>query len=713
MNSRINSRWRSAPFVLAAILLATEGQAQAAEDSPPADDESVILVTAERRETALQKTPISVGVVGRSFIERQNIQQLVDLGGNTAGLVTPGATQNMQGLYIRGIGTADPGTFTAVAVYLDDVYIPRTFGNGLFDLPDLARVEVLRGPQGTLYGQNTSAGAVKIVTLDPGDVVIGSAQVRGGNHQAFQGNLYLSGPLGGGFSASIAATHRENDGYIRSIQFGKNLGRTNTDQARIKLRYNGGPAFDAVLAVDATSDHSTNAVGRPLNIPGVARYETRAGIYPQLDRMIGGASLRITSKLNDALTLKSVTAVRGFDDDPSTWDLDSEPAFKLGWTQSIRQRQYSQEFQLNGDFGRLTFTAGALGYRETFAFDRITVLGGRYSEIDSHLKVTNFAVFGQANYNLTDALRVTTGVRYNREKQDFANTSYGQDGLGNRTGQLYSVAGLHETTSKLTPRLAADYQWSDSVMSYVSWTKGQKSGGFNRAAGTLQIASIPVDPESVTAYEFGTKLHSADHVFSLNLATFYNQFRNYQANITNPVIDGQLVTGNVLVNAGKAKTYGVEVEASLRPIRSLELGLVGSLLKTEFTRFANPTGAANTDYAGNELPNAPRRVWGVNWVWTPEFGQQGEIRLNGAVRHLSSAYSDVANVELTKIRSQTYVDLGAAYTTDDGHWTVSVTAQNALDKGYAVSSGATPALGIRYEIYAPPRQVLVGVKYRL
>ncbi len=221
-------------------------------------------------------------------------------------------------------------------------------------------------------------------------------------------------------------------------------------------------------------------------------------------------------------------------------------------------------------------------------------------------------------------------------------------------------------------------------MSYVSVTSGQKVGGYNRAASTAAIAGIPVGPEKVTAYELGTKSTFWGGRATTSVAVFYNDFRDYQASITNPQINGQFITGAVVVNAARARTEGAELEAAAKFTADWDAKLAAGYLDTRFGNFENPTGAANTNYAGNELPTAPKWTLGLSSNYRLRLPVPGAARVNANVRYISDQFSDIANTAVTQLPPQTYVGVGANYTTADEHWVFSLVVQNLLDRAYPV-----------------------------
>ncbi|HEY0199667.1 MAG TPA: TonB-dependent receptor [Rhodanobacter sp.] len=672
-----------------------------------------VMVTAEKRETALQSTPIAVTAVSAAEIQHRGLNTLRDLTGTVPGLVAPGSISNMQFLYIRGIGTGDPGFYPAVAVYVDDIYRPRPFGVGTFSLPDIERIEVLRGPQGTLYGQNSSAGAVKFISRDPDDTTVAKVAAGVGNKGFGEADVYLAGAVKPGvLSLGVAAASRRTDGYTYNATLHREVDATALDQVRVKARLTPNDSTTAVLSIDYGRDRSDNASYIPLGYPGASPRTTFASVSPTLSRTDQGVDLHIDHQIDDHLSFKSTTAYRKFVDDPSPWDEDGTPQPVDGWTQYIHQHQSSQEFQLNGDYDRLTFAAGAVYFHERLLFDRFTQSTGQYSEASSDLETTSYAVYAQANYRVTDELSVTLGGRLGRDDQDFDDTAYKNNAAGDRLAQVYSVNGLSHGWRGFTPKYEVDYQWNPGLFSYLSVTKGEKIGGYNRSATTATIASLPLDPERVTTYEFGTKSRFLEGRAQANVAIFYNDFADYQAAVVNPVINGQFITGSVTVNAAHARTYGLEFDGEVKLTRNWDLKGSASYLETRFASFANPTGAANTNYAGNELPNAPKWTLGADTVYRLPLPISGALTLSANARYIASMYSDITNSPYTQVKPQTYVGASIDYAPENSRWSYSLKASNLLDKTYAVNLKYRP--GIEDEAaYNPPRQLTLWVRYEL
>jgi iron complex outermembrane receptor protein len=707
-------RWGESIPVGTMLLAAASVVAAADSGNDSAGGLEEVIVTAERQARSLQKTPVAVGVLSADDLAGNGVKRLWDANGAVPGLYMSSYPSNMQYISIRGIGTADPGVFAPVGYYLDDVYLGRTFGRGSILLPDIERVEVLRGPQGTLYGQNTTGGAIKFISRDPSFTSPGNwVSASLGNFGQEELLAYLSAPLGDTVGVSIAYAHRQTDGDHYNAYRDERVNRQKIDQFRAKVRWKPVEDLDVVLAVDGTHDDSDNYIPTPHNVPGggVPRV-VYANTDTQMHRSDLGQTLRAEYAISEQLTLRSITAHRRDRNDPHPWDTDGGPTDVFGWNQKFTEKVRSQELQLVAGYERLSFTVGANYYDESFDFDRLQWLNLAYTNLEAHLTYRNWALYGQGNYRITPNLGVTLGVRYNSEKQRFAAESYVSNAARERISLNYVVSGLEQEDSALTPKIGLDYQWTPNVFSYVSYTKGEKSGGFNRAAGTLAVASVPVASEKVTAYEVGVKSRLFGGSLDANVAAFYNDFKDYQANVTNPVINGRTVNGNVVANAGSAHTYGLEVDLTARPLARLEARLAGSLLRTKFDEFINPTGAASSDFTGNEVPNAPHYTGALRLNYdVPLAKLPGSLRVNGSVNYVASHFTDIANTRATRTDSQTYVDAGAEYTNADARWSLGVLVKNALDKDYVLSRGINALLGTDTSSYNPPRTWAATFRY--
>jgi len=693
----------------------SSGVASAEEAVVAEADPAEILVTAERRTTPLQTTPVSVGVIGGDAIQSQNLTAMRDLSSSVASLQVPSSsTPSLAYLFIRGIGTVSPTYNGAVGIYVDDVYQARIINSGVFGLPDVQQVEVLRGPQGTLYGQNTSAGAIKIISRTPNDETTGSFSTSAGNKKQFDARGYVSGPLiPGVLSASIAYAHEEVGGITYNATLDKKVNRVRTDQGRLKFHFtpSGDEGPDAVLSLYFLRDRSDNGTPSPLNVPNPDPRVT----YENMDLGIHNnaflGSLVVTQGLTDGLTLKSISGYRQFKNDPDPWSQDGLAADLFAWQLNLDQRQISQEFQLQGDFGPLTFTSGAIYYHERFIADRPNVTLGNRGGAISKTVTDSIGLYTQGHYEITDRLGVTLGLRYYKQWDDYDNSGYRSDANFNFVSTNYVLTGLKDRNDGFTPKIGVDYKFSDDLFAYASVTRGEKSGGYNPVASAQVIAAIPIDPEKVTTYEAGIKIGGSRAPVQFNVTGFYNDFKGYQSLLSNVVLNGTIINGSVAINAQKARTYGVEVESVARPVENLELRLAATALSAKFQDFNFTTALGAASYDGNQIPYTSKYNLGASAAYTIPVAAAGDFRLRGEVKYSSKGFTDITNN--TAIPKQTYVNLDASFTTADDHWTIFARARNLLNETYAI--GGIPRVpnipGVLATTYNPPRMVQLGATY--
>ncbi|WP_263147396.1 TonB-dependent receptor [Pseudomonas sp. RIT-PI-AD] len=699
---------------LASVLALLGSAALAAETTEPQDDSEAgkakntaletVTVTAERRATDVQKTAVAVSAIGESQLQERQVHTLADLAGQAAGLTLPSSYINQQYVFIRGIGNSRPAGNPSVGVYLDDVYIARQFGNAYSNLPDIERVEVLRGPQGTLYGQNTSSGAVKIISREPSEDFVGSVEVGGGNFGTFESKGYFSGALVPNLlSGSLAVSSRHSDGYAYNYTLDKDVNGFDTDQVRAKLLFRPTDSLRFDLAIDEARDKSDNGVPSP-RTPHLNHNRTLASWDTQTDQKNGGVSLKVTGELDDHLTLKSITAWRRIEDG-QPWDSDGRETYSTNkFYQDIDQRQLSQEFQFLGEYERFDFVTGATFFREHFDFDRLSALGAAptWQVTRSWNEKESKGVFGQLHYKVTDAFGVTGGLRYSEEEHTLDGDAYNSNANGDYLSQRFAFEGWKQKNNSVTPKVTLDYSFNPGLFTYFTWAKGETSGGWNPApSNLLSLIERPVDPEEVTSYELGVKTSAFGNRVQNNIALFYNDYENYQTSLSDPIFNGSQVIGSVLANADSAHTYGAELESTLRLTPDWQTSFSVSYLRSKIDQFLPDGVASLADYSGNELPFAPHLSLNLNSVYDLAV-PGGDLRLNGNVRRSSRFYTGVDNAYETP--AQTLVDAGAFYTPSGTQVTLSFTVKNLLDKTYETPSRTTYT-------YNPPRTWLAGVRY--
>ncbi len=716
--------WRApAGWSLGLALTAAPWGTRAQVSAPPVEAAQLpeITVTAERTETVLRRTPVSVGVVGSGEIARKGVYQLNDLVGVVAGVAVPNGSGNMpQAVGIRGVGVSIPAMSQAVGIYVDDVPLVRGYATALWDLPDIERIEVLRGPQGTLYGQNLTAGAVKLVSIDPGPASSAFLAAAAGNHGALEARGYANGPLGGTLAGSFAFSQRSNDGFGVNATLGTRVGKLDATQFRAKLRWAPAPAVDAVFALDGLQDRSdASASSYPLNSPEAAPRVTftsapEAGAFR---RNAGGLSLKLTGRLDGGLVARSITGWRAYRDDPTRPDWGGLAVQRYTLDQTVEQKAFSQELQLQGAQGPLGWTAGAMAVVDRFDFLRyvtafpVAASTRSYTEARTHQATTDLGLYGQARYAVAAATGLTGGLRLYTTRQTAANGFWRTDAARTRTALVYEVPDLAVRKSGVLPRVGVDHQWTPDTFVYASIAQGAKFGGFNRAAESAVSASVPTNPEKVTAYELGSKGRYRDGQLTLNLALFYNDFRDYLAALTNSTVNGVFVTDAVLTNAARAHTWGVDVELAARLAARTEWTLSLELLRSRFEAFANPTGAAATDYVGKQLPYAPKLALGTSLRHTQPLHGGSEVSFELSVQHIAEQFADVSNSALLQLPRQTYVNLGAEFRGAERQWSFALRVKNLGDRTYVLLRNRIPPVGVDAAYYNAPRTLLATARH--
>lgn len=677
--------------------------------------EEEVVVTAERRQSRIQDVPVAVSAFNAKTLEQHGVRRLHDLAGLLAGVNLPDQSWSTQAIFIRGVGTTRPIANPSVGIYVDDIYIPRTFGAGWFgSLPDIERIEVLRGPQGTLYGQSSSAGAVKFISSVPTQTRHGMADFGYGNFNAVEGRGYISGGLTKNLSASFSVADTRRDGPDYNATLGRHVGALSNDQMRAVFHYTPGTKTDVVLSFDYMHDRSDYRTADPLNVAGSKPYVTFSDINPQQRYDGGGVTLHVSRVLNNAITLKSITGYRRFHMYLPT-DTDGQATYLSGFNQDLQQEQVSEEIQMLAKIGkRVTLTSGVLGYHENFDVDRWSWSKNAFSILRSASETATLAGYSQADIKILDSLTATLGVRVAHDWYGMDDAGYGSNVSGAVLANRFDVRGLHQGVLYAVPRIALNWHPIRDFLMYASFSQGRTPGGFTPAAGTAAIAAIPVQQEQVTAYEVGLKGSALHNVISGSLAWFYNDYKDYQASITNPVINGETVTGAVIQNAGRAHIYGVEFEMLARPVERFSIALSATYMHSAFDTFENPTHSDATNYVGQALPYIPSFSGSITGMYSIPFANGSEARLSVTGRHETSSYSTINSTRaLTKFPAQTYMDAQAFYRLPWSQWTVSIEGRNLFNKAYVlpVSGAYAPASGLNGVSYAMPRTVIGRIRY--
>ncbi len=477
---------------------------------------------AERRAGNIQKTPIAITAYSEELIKQQGISTFRDLSGRVPGLLAPkrSTAYTTQTYAMRGIGETDTFPEPTVAVYVDDVYLARTVGS-LYDTPDLERVEVLRGPQGTLYGRNSAAGAIRFITKEPTGDFGGEASLSLGNYDNFEAKARINGPIiPDKLDASFSAIRHSRSGWTRDVTLDDDVNDLDLTVIRGKLKAYPTDRLTITLSGDMMWDRSTPSYYAPVNQPdgvpsGNAINPNRSWADPQpLNKTtVYGGSLTLKYELADHFTLKSVTALRGMHG-PINYDNDGTSLVSADSWSDFKQNYHTQEFTLNGEFDRLNFVAGVYYFYEYFRDLRVrwsatstTPNIGQIVYSNGKLRTESYAAFGQLNFKFDDRWSITVGGRYTRDDRSFDNEGAS---LSNQrlvyapypnVNQIFGGATnwffTNESAvfSAFNPKVSLQYQPNSNLLAYASYSQGFKSGGFDIRATTRAASINPYRPQ--------------------------------------------------------------------------------------------------------------------------------------------------------------------------------------------------------------------------
>lgn len=603
-----------------------------------------IVVTAERREASLQSVPVAVSALtaeslqNRQVTESSDLQRVVPSLKMTSNITTPTTLSPS----LRGSTVQDASVVVAESpfgIYIDDVYVGRLNGNNA-TLADIERVEVLRGPQGTLYGRNTLAGAIKFISRTPGEDSWLTASVGAGDWGQYRGNFSAGGQLGeSDWAGSLAAQYNNKDGQFENQLTGRETGRERNFATRGKLRYTGIENFDAVLSVSYARSKNdslqlfpgTTCVdpADPANCKAPANRQftsddvtpLSSGYYKVLTPTLTGAPAPFTadpssetdqliSSVNlsydlGALTLRSIT---GFVNTKDVFSTDlSGVGFVMGASDS-NSDQFTQELQLQGLAfdDRMNFILGAfyLNEKSTQDFAWIFVTPSATSQIDA--ETSSYSLFGQADYKITDALKATVGLRWTKDEKEFDMALQQLPTIIFPGGRTAPVS-LKNEYDAWTPKFGLDYTFQptevvDSLMTYVSAAKGFKSGGYNGIAlFSLDDATLPYFPEENWTYEVGVKTDLLDSKLRVNAAYFYDEISDLQLNAT--------VNGGAsfpVQNAGDVTIQGLELEITALPVRGLSVFANLAFMDGKFDRLTANSAPQQAIAAFGADPTPPQ-----------------------------------------------------------------------------------------------------------
>ncbi len=704
-----------------------------------------IVVTARKREENLQDVPIAVSslsgdaMVSAGFEDLTSISQAVP----NMTLENSRATNSTLTAFIRGVGQQDPvaGFEQGVGIYLDDVYLNRPQA-AVLDIYDVERVEVLRGPQGTLYGRNTIGGAVKYVTrpLDA-DHSTFRARFAAGTDSQLDATVSASAPLTDSFRIGAAVAKLTRDGFGRNLTTGDENYDKDVLAARLSMEWQPAPSLLVRLSGDTIRDDSSPRQGYRL-LPTISPaqptllsgdYDTLAGITtfgPIVKNSVdaNGGQLRIHWSPSDTWSFQSITAYRD-DESKSPIDFDSTEPQTFDAPVVYTNRQFSQEFQLNYSSDRLTVVGGAY-YLDANAFDAFDVV---FTSVTSFtlgdVDTETWAAFGEATFDLTDTVSLTLGGRYTDDKRTSrvvretflgVNSPYfGNAGAISLTApvivdgeEVVPEFNGSRTDTDFTPRAIVAWQPNDDLNLYVSYSEGFKGGGFdprgNYANPDVREGFLP---ESVKSYEIGAKASLLDGRALLNTAVFFADYTDVQIP-GSVIVPGPPVTFvGTVTNAGAAEMTGVELEGSARFTDRLSGSLALGYIDAKYTEFL-VNGVDVSDQ--RDVQNTPDWTGNASLAYSVPLNR-GLLSFMGSATYRSATQQFEFAIPLLDQPAYWLYDASVNWISDDGRWRFGLYGKNLSDERYITSGYNFPGAATDDSVlafYGNPRQVTASVEYR-
>jgi iron complex outermembrane recepter protein len=690
-----------------------------------------VLVTARRREEPMQSTPIAVTAIGELELERLFINDLRDVAFKAPNVtIEPvgAVNRNAAVAYIRGIGyqgvasNIDP----SVGISVDGVFFQRNVG-ALQDLFDIEYVEVLRGPQGTLFGKNTIGGVVNVRTRKPTGEYGARATVTKGN----LGRLDLRGAVDfpiveGVLAGKIAYLNQSNDGEYRNVyenELGfrpqRRLGAEDVESIRAYLRWTPSEQLTVDLIGTHLKDRSDSVGGQNassptdlLSIRGFPGYGFPGGntdpfvVNRNFPSQADGRFDGYTVDARYSATNYNLVWITGYlqHSEFMLSDFDVSPAKFFETARDQNHWQLSQEFRVESQTNsRLQWVGGIYYSEQDFDIVQTYFLGEDLLGIPGAVRITDdyaeqqawsIATFVQADYSVTDRLRVTVGGRYTFDKKDFEARPQQVVGDGVPGGVVVKV---DEDWNEPTWLVSVDYSLSDDLMVYASYSTGFKSGGFNGRAATADALG-PFDPEEAIAWEIGMKSDWFDRRLRLNLAAFWNEYEGLQIQVFQPAASGS-GEQSVTANAAEERARGIELELTAIPMPNLTLELSVGYLDAEYTSFfsdlnGNGIRTDNTYLKPSRAPDWTVRV-GASYQFS--LGGWGYLTPDIAYYFEGDHYTETLNVPQGFQKGYKLIDASINYETIDGKWRVSLWGKNLSNEVHVLS--AVPTAGLLTQLY--------------
>ncbi len=719
----------------------TEAPTPAPAGKPAANSSQLetVTVTTRRREESSQDVPTPMSVVSGQNLETQRVYRIQDLQQLVPSVNVAYMHARQSSVSIRGLGNnpASDGLEGSVGLYIDNVYLGRP-GMAVFDLMDIEQLEVLRGPQGTLFGKNTTAGVINISTRAPTFTPERSIETSVGEDGYFQTKGTISGPLNDELAGRFSAYRTRSDGDIKNEYNGHDLNGGSRDGFRAQLLFKPNEDFNLRWIGDYNEEDSS-AGTRVLydtgpTINGVNLYSARAAaagatlvngshrkVNLDSDQHVtvhqGGTSVEANWALPSDFTLTSISSYRFWNFTPKNDDgLNVASTYNAGV--SVEDKQYSQEFRLASPKGEFfDYVVGAYYFGNDLDNKSFAYYGpqadiwngtpaGALANIGSvgngHIKTDSFALFAQGTWHLTERLDFTAGVRGTYEEKNAWVTRDAPVGGAAVTGAAatarrgragaYDSGDLNQYSSSPSGLLNLSYRITDDVLGYATVSHGEKSGGVNLSVGSAPAAgadSLLVGTERANNAELGFKSTLWDRRLQLNANVFWTQVNAYQTNAYDDVNRVQYLT-----NAGSVRSRGVEFESTVIPLRGLTLNFNGSFNDVSYLSYKDapcppeisqaPGAPASCDLSGHQVVGASKWIGNANGEYKWNLDNGFEPYVTGSYAFRSKAVGTVEDSDYGQIPSYAVVNLSTGLRGDfnQGQWDISLWLKNAFDKTY-------------------------------
>lgn len=739
-------------WMMGCALVALSAGAASAQDNAATVEE--IVVTAQKRSENLQDVPVSVTAITGSALADRGANNVIALNNMAPGLrVSSGDAAANPKIFIRGVGLSDfnPNSSSGVGVYMDGVYIgsPLAQMAGFFDL---AQVEVLRGPQGTLYGRNTNGGAINVTTRRPTQTYTADASAEYATYNAINLNAAVGGPIvEDKLAFRVAGQYVADDGYTYNRVTGNDVNATKYWAGRAQLLFtpnedlevlaqvnrfvNRGdatapqhralfPTTTAATGADGFCAPAFYASGQCTDLMGYADTDNdrNAGDYniEGKDKVdLFGSSVQATWDLGP-VSLVSVTAYQWAHRNDLE-NTDSNPLQMIEINYLSRQQQFTQELRLqsNDPGARLKWVGGVYFMNETVkdasqqdtlrdfrpffitpdnptGFDlenSVAVFAHPYTQ-----KTKGYAVFGQADYSITDRLVGTIGLRWSADDKDFDYRSTAEGSI------VLLTSKQSKTFSDWSGRLGLRYEVNPDVNVYATYNRGYKAGGFFGGMATTPEELEPYDNETLDAFEVGVKSQLFDNRVRLNVSAFYYDYQNQQV-FAQALRNGLTVL--VLDNAASSKVYGAEAEITARPTQNLSFNAGLSLLNAKFGDYQSE----GQDYTDNRLPQSPKVTFNIAGNYTYPLQSGAAIVTSADAAYSSKIYFDNSNADRLSQDGVWIAGAQAAWRSPDTSIEAGLFARNIFNKDYVVSISNIDSLGEDLLAYNRPRSLGIFLRY--